>query len=312
MDLLLWIGLFLASLIGLVYSADKFTESAEKIGIALGLSSFIVGATIVSIGSSMPEIATSLMAVFSGDPNALNFPIENIIGSNIANCLLVGGVAAIAVGTLKVKERLIDVDLPFFFISSSLFLLFIIDGAFDWKEGIVSMLLLILFITYTISESDDEEKKEKKERITPGTLAWLVTSIVGIYFSSDYTIESIQHISALLNIESAVLTMIVVAIGTSLPELVVSVRAALAGKHSVALGNIFGSNTFNVLAVAGIPSFFGTLTVSETAAKIGIPFFIVASLGFIFTTTDDKIKKWEGFALLVIYIAFCGKLVGVL
>ena len=314
MDLLLQSGILVAALAVLVKSADYFTHASERIGLYFGLSSFIVGATIVSIGGSLPELATSLITVLSGDPNQLSFTIDNIIGSNIANTLLVGGLAAIAVGTLKVKTRLIDVDLPFFFLSSALFLLFIIDGTFNWKEGLISLILLGIFITYTLKDSDEDDQnisENRPKKLDKKDFIFLVGGMIGIYFAAKYTVSSVLNISDLLKIESSIVTMIAVAIGTSLPEVMISVRAALAGKHSVALGNVFGSNTFNALAVAGIPSFFGTLQTSSGAMTIGIPFFIVASLGFIFTCSDDQIQKWEGFALLVIYGAFVGKLVGI-
>ncbi len=316
LDLLFSIFWLILSLIGIIKSADIFTDASERIGLYFGLSSFIVGATIVSIGSSLPELATSLVSVISHDPEQLKFPIDNIIGSNIANTLLVGGLAAMAVGTLKVKEELIDVDLPFFFISSALFLLFIIDGDFTWKEGIISLFLLVIFIAYTINDEPVEksvvdDKKVTKIGIKEFGLAAL--GAFGVYLSAKYTVSNVLAISAKIpGIDTTLITMLVVAIGTSLPEIIVSVRSAIKGKHSIALGNIFGSNTFNALAVAGIPSFFGTLTVSEGAMRIGIPFFIASGLAFIFTTTDNKIPKWEGYALIVIYIAFVGKLLGII
>ncbi len=312
-DLLLPIGLLIISLVFLVKSADIFTNASERIGLYFGLSSFIVGATIVSIGSSLPELATSLISILSHDPEQAKFPIDNIIGSNIANTLLVGGIAAIAVKTLKVKEELIDVDLPFFFISSALFLLFIMDGSFNWKEGIISLILLAIFIAYTIKDEPvEKEKVEKVKKIDFKEFFLVGLGAFGIYISAKYTVSNVLEISNQIpNIDTTLITMLVVAIGTSLPEIIVSVRAAIKGKHSIALGNIFGSNTFNVLAVAGIPSFFGTLKVSDGAMTIGIPFFIVASLGFIFATSDDRIENWEGYALLVIYLAFVGKLLGI-
>ncbi len=313
-DLLLPIVLLIISLIFLVKSADIFTNASERIGLYFGLSSFIVGATIVSIGSSLPELATSLISILSHDPEQAKFPIDNIIGSNIANTLLVGGIAAIAVKTLKVKEELIDVDLPFFFISSALFLLFIMDGSFTWKEGIICLILLVIFIIYTIKDtpSEKEGKTEKVKNIGWKDFLFVGIGSFGIYLSAKYTVSSVLDISNKIpNIDTTLITMLVVAIGTSLPEIIVSVRAAMKGKHSIALGNIFGSNTFNALAVSGIPAFFGDLKTSEGAMTIGIPFFIVASLGFIFTTSDDQIQHWEGLALLIIYVGFVGKLLGI-
>ena len=312
MELLQWGGIFIISLIALVKSADYFTEGAEQIGIYMGLSSFIVGATIVSLGSSLPEIATSILAVLQGQTN---FPVDNIIGSNIANCLLVGGISAITVGALKVKQLLIDVDLPFFFISTSLFLLLLMDGNFTVSESIFSLLLLFVFIWYTISGAySDTEEKEKKEKIS-FNWKWIISIIggsIGIFFGAKYTIESVTQLASILEISPSIVTMLAVAIGTSLPELIISVKAAMAGKHSIALGNIFGSNTINALAVTSIPAFFGTLSVSSNALSIGFPFLIVSSLAFIFIMSDDKMQKWEGFALLVIYGAFVGKITGLI
>ncbi len=309
MEIIFWSVILIASLAVLVKSADAFTAAAEGIGLFFGMSSFIVGATIVSFGSSTPELATSLIALLSG---ATDFAVDNIIGSNIANTLLVAGLAAIMVGTLKVKEQLIDVDLPFFFMSTALFIIFIMDGRFTWVEGIMSLVMLGIFIFYSISQdANGSEQKDQQNGFRPfKALGIIIVSLIFIVLSSKYTIESVSHIATMLHIAPAIITMLAVAFGTSLPEIIISVRAAMAGHHSVALGNIFGSNTFNVLAVAGIPSFFGTLTVSPEAFAIGIPLLIVASLAFIFTTSDDQIQKWEGMALLVIYAAFVGKVTG--
>ncbi len=315
MTTLFWIVALIGALALLVKSADVFSAASEEIGLAFGLSSFIVGATIVSIGSSLPEIATAIITVLSGDPTLQTFAIDTIIGSNIANSLLVGGIAAIAVGTLCVKEQLIDVDLPFFFIASALFIFFIMDGVFVWQEGIISIMLLIIFISYTIFNANDDQsqqKEQKHHRLSLYTVVLAVLGMIGVYFGADWTITSVTEVATIFGIPTAIVTMIVVAIGTSLPELIISVQAARKGKHSIALGNIFGSNTFNALAVSGIPSFFGPLAVSEQAMIIGIPLFIIATLAFIFTTSDDRIQKWEGYALVVIYIAFVGKLTGFL
>ncbi len=312
MTTFLWISALIGALALLVKSADVFSVAAEKIGLAFGLSSFIVGATIVSIGSSLPEIATAIITVLSGDPTLQTFAIDTIIGSNIANSLLVGGIAAIAVGTLRVKERLIDVDLPFFFIASALFIFFIMDGVFVWQEGVVSLVLLVVFVVYTIFNAGDAPTHEKRERLSLRTVALAILGMVGVYFGADWTITSVTEVATIFGIPTAIVTMLVVAIGTSLPELIISVQAARRGKHSIALGNIFGSNTFNALAVSGIPSFFGPLAVSEQVMTVGMPLFIIATLAFIFTTSDDRIQKWEGYALLVVYAAFVGKLTGFL
>jgi len=308
MEILLWSLILAASLFGLVKSADYFTLWAENFGLYFWMSSFIVGATIVAIWWSMPELATSLLAALDGKTS---FAVDNVIGSNIANTLLIWWIAAIAVWTLTVKEKLIDVDLPFFFISSALFVLFISDGVFNYKEGVISLIMLVLYVVYTLSdrsESDENISTSKEFRVSWGI--YIVLGIIGIFIGAKYTIESVTKLWELLSISPSIITMLAVAIGTSLPELIISVRSAMAGKHSIALGNIFGSNTFNVLAVVGIPSLFTPLSVSQSALTIWIPFFIVASLGFIFTTSDNRIQKWEWMALLILYSVFIWNILG--
>ena len=312
----MWVAALVGSLTLLVISADYFTRAAERIGLFFGLSSFIVGATIVSVGSSMPELTTSIMAVLNG---VKDFPISNAIGSNIANCLLVGGICSIVVGTLKVKQQLIDVDLPFFFISTALFLMLVLDKEISKLDAALMFGLLVVFVLYTIFDQSRnklaalvEDKLKKRPKLNFSDALFLIGGAVGIYFSADFTIRSVTELASILNISSSIVAMLAVALGTSLPELVVSVRASLAGKHSIALGNIFGSNTFNILAVTGIPAFFGKVTISDEAWLIGIPFLVATTLAFIFTTSDDRIQKWEGLALLVLYVAFVGKLTGLL
>jgi cation:H+ antiporter len=314
--LFLWVGILVASLIALVKSSDWFTLSAEHIGRAFGLSGFIVGATIISIGSSMPELATGVITTLQNDPSTATFAIDNIVGSNIANILLICGVLAIFCKNLKIKSLLIDVDLPFLFIATGLFFLFVYDGSLALFEGIILLGLLILFITYTIKgdhvKESTDECADPVKRLHWYTWVILIASAVGIYFSADYTITSVIKVAEILNIAPSIVTMLAVAIGTSLPELIVSVRAAQKGKPSIAIGNIFGSNIFNVLAVAGIPALIGTLTVSPTVLSIGLPFLGVATFAFIFALHDDQLRRWEGLALFFIYIAFVGKIIGVI
>jgi len=312
----LWLVILAASLIALVKCSDWFTGAAERIGRAFGLSGFIVGATIISIGSSMPELATGVITTLQNDPSTATFAIDNIVGSNIANILLICGVLAIFCKDLKIKSLLIDVDLPFLFIATGLFFLFVYDGSVTLWEGVILLGLLALFIIYTIKgdhvkESTNEDEAPVK-KLRWYTWAILAASAAGIYFSADYTITSVIKVAELLNIAPSVVTMLAVAIGTSLPELIVSVRAAQKGKASIAIGNIFGSNIFNVLAVAGIPALIGTLTVSPTVLAIGLPFLGVATLAFIFSLHDDQLRRWEGIGLLFIYIAFVGKIIGVI
>lgn len=302
MDILFWALVLFVSLFWLIKSADYFTTWSENFGLYFWMSSFVVWATIVAIWGSMPELATSIIWAIDWQTN---FAVDNVIGSNIANTLLIWWLVAIFVGTLQVKKKLIDVDLPFFFISSALFVYFIYDWVFNWKEWIISLILLLIFIFYTLSDrTKSTENKSTFRKIKTIWIIYIIWWIIWIFLWAKYTVVSVSNLWELLNIPSAVITMLAVAIWTSLPELIISVRAALKWKHSIALWNIFGSNTFNALAVVWIPSLFIDLSVSETAIKIWVPLFIISTIAFIFTTSDDRIQKWEWFALLVIYIVF--------
>jgi len=323
MDIIIWFGILLISLAVLVKASDYFTDYSEKFGVSIGLSAFIIGATIVSMGTSMPELATAFLASFNGNEALKSFAIDNVLGSNIANALLVIGISALAVkGGLKIKKILIDIDLPFFFIASAFLVLFIGDGVFTWKEGILSLVLSIIFILYTLSqqgrvEETNTSKKAKKTSTTfknSRTFFILMIALSGgfIFLGGKGTVDSVMKLSELLGWSSSALTLLIVALGTSLPEIVVSVIASLKGNHAIAIGNAFGSNIFNSLIVTGIPSLFMDLEVSDLAFSVGIPFFIVASFACIFATMDNKVAFWEGCAMLVLYAAFVGNVTGIM
>ncbi|MBU1130937.1 calcium/sodium antiporter [Patescibacteria group bacterium] len=326
--LFLWIIIFCASLFILIKAADYFTESAEKIGLVLKISPFIVGVTIISIGTSLPELATSIIAVIRDQTEIV---AANAIGSNIANILLIIGIAALVAGKLVVKRSLIDIDLPLLAAATALIAVILWDKQVTMGEGIVAILGYIVYAAYTIK--DDKEKRKRPEGIVPGEdipatrehrhhfrkkhrelnlklIFVLIFSIVFIYFGADWTIRSIVNIAELIGVSSSLIVMSAMAIGTSLPELVVSVGAARKGKFELALGNVFGSNIFNILMVIGIPSLFKTLKVDEATFAVGLPFVIGATILYIFSGISKKIHNWEGMMYLLIYVLFIAKLFG--
>ena len=315
MELFLWIVATIASLVILAKSSGYFVLFSEKIGLALGISSYIIGATIVALGTSMPELITSII----GQGEISTFAIDNVIGSNIANSALVIGIAAIVAKKLQIKNNVIDVDIPFLLVASGLFLLFIIDGIVTFREAITLFIMFGIYVAYTLSKEGRAEVQEiiktemvKKPPLKAVFFLGLVVSAGALYLGGKFTVTSILKVSELLNIQSSIMTMIIVALGTSLPEVFVSVGAALKGKAGLAVGNAFGSNIFNIALVTGIPALYTDVKLSPEAASIGIPFFIVATLVVLFTTTDDKVSRWEGWGLLLIYFAFVGKLTGII
>ncbi len=320
--IILWVAILIASLFGLIKSADYFTEYSEKIGILLGMSSFIVGATIVAIGTSLPELVSSLFALGAGETT---FVVDNIVGSNIANALLILGVAGVvAKKGLRLHTSLIDVDLPFFFMSMAMFGYFALDQRISFVEGIALLVFFVIFIIYNIKsepeEQDEDEMAELIERHRNGSklkdvlkyTGIIVVSIGVLALSAKYLIDSILTLSELLKISSSTLTITVVAFGTSLPEILTSIAAVKRGNHGMAVGNVLGSNTFNLLLIAGIPALITPLTIDPTTFAIGVPFLVIATFIAIFVMFDNKIRRWEGIAMLFFYLIFIGKITGLM
>lgn len=339
MGLLFWIVIFIVSLVLLIKGADWFVESSEKIGLALKISPFIIGITIVALGTSFPELITSLFAVFKG---ASEMVVANALGSNITNILLIVGLSAVVARKLIVRRSLIDLDAPLLAASTALFLFIMWDGVINFWEGILLILAFLVYLLYTIFQrGEEEEKKEGVFRVTPEKMVevlpsrverrrkekldkkripsvklnfkvflFLILGGVLLAVGANYVVESVLKISALLKISASLIAITAVAIGTSLPELVVSIRAAAQKKYELALGNVFGSNVFNLLLVVGIPALIRPLIVDDLTFKIGLPFLIIATLLFVISGISRRIHIWEGLMYLLIYVLFIIKLCG--
>lgn len=312
--LIFWAVVFTASLFLLVKASNIFTGTAEKIGLHLGLPAFVVGVTIVSVGTSLPELISSILAVLGGNSEIV---IGNVIGSNIANILLILGIAAVVRKSIKIDRELIRVDLPLL-IASALFLaIAVLDGSFNIYESLIFLTAFGIYTHFTISEKEQtedvveehlEETIEHKPTWRTYTLAVLSTAL--IYVGAKYTVESIITISTIAGIGTEIIAVSAVALGTSLPELSVTITAAANGKPEIALGNILGSNIFNTFVVMGIPAFFGTLTIPSSILTLGLPMMIIATLLYFFTTQDKEITAWEGATLALLYLFFIVQLFG--
>jgi len=313
LPLFVWIIIFIASLFILIKASDYFTTTAEQIGMYFRIPPFVIGVTIVALGTSLPELGSSIYAVVSGSSEIV---IGNVIGSNITNIFLILGIAAIIGKKLKIAFELIHVDLPFLIASAFLLAVFVWDGAFTFGEALVSIAGLFFYIWYTIasetSKTDKEIKKEmkgvKKEKISKTSIVILIISCIFIYLGARYTVESVISISEILNIGKELIAVSAVALGTSLPELVVTITAARKGKPEIAVGNVLGSNIFNAFAVLGIPGLFSTLIIPKSILTFSLPMMIIASLLYFFMTQDKEITLWEGWLLLLFYAVFIGKL----
>lgn len=331
MSPLFWIIVFLVSLAALVKGADWFLAGSERIGLSLGIAPFIIGVTIVAMGTSLPELISSLFAVFKG---ASDVVIANVVGSNIANIFLVVGVATILGKKLVISKDLLDLDLPLLLTTTALFAILVWDGRVTLAESIILLVAFVIHFLYTVTHREEvlstddivlpemEAKKKhglelvhpgkKASKINRGDIVWAVIGVLGLVFGAQYLIESVIALSTIFNIGTGVIAVSAIALGTSLPELLVSGKAALQGKPEVAIGNIFGSNIFNMLIVVGIPGLFGELPANEATLSLALPTMVIATVLFILAAMSKRMYIWEGTFFLLLYIVFIGKLFGFL
>lgn len=319
-----WLGVFIGSLFILIKASDHFIKASEKVGYSLKIPSFIIGVTIVAIGTSLPELASSIFAVTKGSSEIV---AGNVVGSNIANIFLVLGIAAVAGGNIKLLRSLIRVDLPMLIGASLLFTLSIWDGEYTVPEALISLFLVAIYISYTVTSQKKHEDKDLKQKIkrdirkrldeekSDRKLHWqsfvvLGLSLLFLYLSANFVIESVLQLSELLSIGTEVIALTAVAIGTSLPELFVSINAVMNKKEEIVVGNILGSTIFNSLAVMGIPALFGTIIITNELISFSLPIMVIATLMYFFITQDREITKWEGWLLIIFYVFFIGKVVG--
>jgi len=293
----------------LVISADKFTDGAEKIALALGIPHFIIGVTIVSVGTSLPELATAFFSVMSGDPNASTIIAGNVIGSNVANIALVLGAAIILIYSKRIQWDILKVDLPLL-LGTAFFLYFTaLDGVFSFNEAVIAFIFYAVYIEYSISTRKKREKKAR-DNVDTSSIAYVLLGAIGIYFGAQYTVESVIGLANILQISPSLIAVSAVAIGTSLPELVVSVTAARKNNIEMAVGNVTGSNIFNALIVMGAPAMLVDIPIDASMQAIGIPFMIAVTLLLVVVGADKEFGKYEGAMFLILYGLFLALLFG--
>lgn len=315
--ILLWSVVFLASLYVLIRASDYFTQSAEVIGLAFGIPDFIIGITIVALGTSLPEIISSIIAVARGSSEIV---IGNVVGSNVTNVFLILGITAIIARKVKITYELVHIDLPLFMGSAFFLVITVWDRQFTLFEALLSLGGFVIYVLHAIAGERQSggaktaargKKVRKKDKVKVKPFVMLGVSAVLIYIGGHYTIEAVIALSEIMDIGKEVIAASIVALGTSLPELIVSITAAKQGRPEIAVGNVLGSNIFNALAVMGIPALVGTLVIPSNIVTFGVPVMVVASLLFFFMTQDKEITLWEGWLLLVFYMFFIGGLFGI-
>lgn len=303
--MIFWSIVFVVCLVLLIKCSDFFVDSSLIIGKSLGIPQHIIGITLVALGTSMPELASSVVSVLKGSSEVV---MGTVVGSNTSNIFLVLGITAIVAGKIDIKLSEIRGVLPFLVLSTIWIIIGSFDGVFGRLDGIIALVLMIAFIAYCVRSGISDDLEGEVEEGVSIIRQWgiFVASIVGISLSANYLIQSLQEISSSLQIGEDVIALSALALGTSLPELAVTINAAKKGRQSVAVGNIVGSNIFNSLMIVGIPALMEPLIITENITHFSIPAMVIATMLFLFFIIDSKITFKEGVILAIGYLVFIG------
>lgn len=305
-----WIVFLFVSLFVLVRGADLFVEGAKKIGASLGMTSFAIGVLIVGLGTSLPELASSIAAVLAGTSEIV---IANAVGSNITNILLIVGVLAMMGGPVMINKNLLQTELPIFFIATIHFVASVHDGRVDRIESLLLIGTLCAYIWYLFSSNnqakDEMAARNGNNKITVKSIVFIILGIVALLIGANYTVEMAVNIATGLKVPIGLVSIGAIAIGTSLPELFVSLQALKRNETDLAIGNIFGSNAFNILLVVGVPGLFSPLVVGDVVLQLGLWILVAASLILFINGLSRQVQRWEGVAMVLFFCFFLVKLV---
>ncbi|MEM1325637.1 MAG: calcium/sodium antiporter [Bacteroidota bacterium] len=305
MPVLVYVGILIVSLAVLLKASDWFVAAAERIGLSFGISPFIIGVTIVAFGTSLPELASSIAAVLDNESSIV---LGNVLGSNITNVTLILGVVAVVGGTIHFRKDVMNIDMPLLLTSAALLTFTIYDRVLSLFDAFLLLSGLVIFLVYSFRSKDEEEAEEERPKVTFKSYLIVIAASALVFFGAKYTIFAVSELAARADISPEVIALSVIALGTSLPELIVSITAARKGRTEIAVGNVLGSNIFNTYAVMGIPPFFGQVEITESALQFSLPFMIVITLLLAFMCLSKKISRWEGMMLLLFYAYFVSEL----
>lgn len=299
-----WIFILILALYTLNKASDYFTRYAEEVGIFFRLPSFVIGITIVSLGTSMPELVTGIVAAMKGG-EATSLVAANIIGSNITNILLVIGLASVIARSVRVRKDLVKLDLPLLSLATAIFVLLLAwDLTFSFTDALIALGAYGVYLWYTFTGHERISYSKPKEKIGWKAPVGLVVSTFIIWIGAKYTVDAVLALGVIFHIKAALLSLTVVAFGTSLPEVFVTLAAVRKKQFEVAIGNIFGSNIINLLFVGAIPALITPLVITVEVLMIGIPFLIVSTLLYVIVSLDREVQNFEGAMFLFIYLIY--------
>lgn len=302
-----YIFLFLGFVL-LMFSGDFLVRGSVSLAGHFKVSRLVIGVVVVSFGTSAPELFVSLDAALMGHPD---IALGNVIGSNIANIALVLGLTAIIL-PIKVRKSAIQFDWTVMMSVSLLFLVFCLDLKLQLYEGVIFCILLLAFVYRSIHKSRKEKLKTLEESVEPKfnlfiSILFVLASGIGLIYGAQLLVKGASNIAKEIGVDDRIISITVIALGTSLPELATSIAAAIRKELDIFIGNIIGSNIFNILAVIGITSVVKQINVNPMVLKFDMLWMIgITILLFIFILPLSRatVTRWKGFVFVAIYITY--------
>ena len=311
----IWLAIFLV-ILGLLFlwkGADWLVSGASDIAKKFGVPAIVIGLTIVAFGTSLPELLVSLLSAIKGN-SAIAF--GNVLGSNIANVFLIFGISLL-IANLPMKKNTLKIEIPLALGAAIMMLVFSPDGILSTSDGVALMIGFIIFFTYIIFSTykgkketiavTENEKKEPKQKNLVKSSCLIVGGLLALAIGGNWTVDGASAIAQALGLSQALIGLTIVAVGTSLPELVTSIVGTIKGETDLVIGNIVGSNIFNTWWILGLSTLIKNIKIEgdfRIDLWLNVATFVLVLIFALWGKPKYSLKKWQGLIFLMIYIAY--------
>ena len=292
-----------------LWGADRLTDGATALAQRMNVPQIVIGLTVVAMGTSMPEFFVSMVSAIKGTPD---LAVGNVVGSNIFNTMFIVGISA-AVAPMAISRSAVRKDIPFAVVATLMLSVMCMDGNISRTDAGILFALFIVFMVYTLrlarKGAVDVEEKKKEDLSVVMSSVFIIVGLACLIGGSNLFVNGASAIAKALNVSDAVIGLTVVAMGTSLPELATSVVAARKGRSAMAMGNVIGSNVFNILMILGVTGMITPMQIEGiTMTDMGV-MLVGMVLGWMFSYTKYKVARWEGFVLAAMFVGYMAWLV---
>lgn len=306
--MLLDIFLIVLGVTMVLYGADRLTEGASALARRMNVPEIIIGLTIVAAGTSAPELFVSMVSALKGTPD---LAVGNVVGSNTMNCMLIVGCAAM-VAPMTISRSTVKKDIPFSVGASVLLMLLEFNGFLGRLDGLLLLAGFVAFMAYTLSQAKNGQAEvvDENQQLRPVlSVLYVLGGLAMLVVGSNLFVDSASSVAYALGISEGVVGLTIVAGGTSLPELATSVVAARKGQSAIAIGNVIGSNVFNILLILGLTATISPLEIEGiTTIDLAVMLLSVV-LVWLFSRTRYTVDRWEGAVLVGGYLVYLGWLI---